>query len=182
VLALEGLRPTPDRVRETLFNWLQGDLYQARCLDLFAGSGALGFEAVSRGAAQVVMVEQHRAAAQQLADNIHLLKTDKVVLEQGDAYRYLDTSNEVFDLIFLDPPFRKGHIEKLLQQIMQAKRLTPKGLIYLEYESEISIDMTQWNLRIIKQTQAGQSQAFLLMYDAPSNIPISITKSISESL
>jgi len=182
VLPLQGLRPTPNRVRETLFNWLQGSIDQARCLDLFAGSGALGFEAVSRGAAQVVMVEQHRAAAQQLADNIALLKTDKIVLKQADAYRYLDSSSEAFDLIFLDPPFRKGHIETLLQQIMQSKCLTPKGLIYVEYEAEITLDVAQWNLSIKKNTQAGQSQAFLLGHDTPLDIPVAITKNISESL
>lgn len=165
MLALEGLRPTPDRVRETLFNWLQGDLYQARCLDLFAGSGALGFEAISRGAAQLVMVEKHRAAAQQLVDNIRLLKSNNIILEQDDAYHYLDSSRERFDLIFLDPPFHKGHIVKLIQKIMATQRLAPKGLIYLEYEAEISIDMAQWNLRILKHTQAGQSQAFLLTQD-----------------
>jgi 16S rRNA (guanine966-N2)-methyltransferase len=164
VLSLEGLRPTPDRVRETLFNCLQGNIYQARCLDLFAGSGALGFEAISRGAAQLVMVEKHRLAAQQLTQNIALLKTDQILLQQDDAYHYLDSESEPFDLIFLDPPFRQGHVEKLLHCIMQAKLLTPQGLLYVEYESEISIDISQWNFTIIKQIQAGQSQALLLKH------------------
>ena len=164
VLPLTGLRPTPDRVRETLFNWLQGDLYQARCLDLFAGSGALGFEAISRGAANVVMVEKNRLAAQQLADNITLLKTEQIQLQQGDAYDYLKITSQTFDIIFLDPPFHNNHIEALLAEIMQRKLLNPQGLIYLEYESEIALDLSKWSLKPIKQTQAGQSQAVLLSY------------------
>ncbi|MCW9078602.1 MAG: 16S rRNA (guanine(966)-N(2))-methyltransferase RsmD, partial [Gammaproteobacteria bacterium] len=100
-----GLRPTPDRVRETLFNWLQADIRGARCLDLFAGSGALGLEALSRGAAFLCAVEQNRTAAQRLRDNITLLHEESAAeVVQGDALRVLKTPPErPFDIVFLDP-------------------------------------------------------------------------------
>ena len=161
VVRVEGLRPTPDRVRETLFNWLQGSLYQARCLDLFAGSGAIGFEALSRGAKQVVMVEKNNKAAQQLTDNIKLLNTENAILKNTDAYQYLKSETDPFDIIFLDPPFRKGHLEKVLDQIVKQNLLAENGLIYLEQEAENLLDLTQWKLQIHKQTKAGQLDAFL---------------------
>ena len=161
VVRVEGLRPTPDRVRETLFNWLQGSLYQARCLDLFAGSGAIGFEALSRGAKQVVMVEKNHKAAQQLSDNIKRLNAENAILKNTDAYQYLKSETEPFDIIFLDPPFRKGHLEKVLDQIVKQNLLAENGLIYLEQEAENLLDLTQWKLQIHKQTKAGQLDAFL---------------------
>ena len=106
-----GLRPTPDRVRETLFNWLQWHVPGARCLDLFAGSGALGLEALSRGARDVVMVEKHPAAAQALRDNLTLLGARNARLVHDDALRYLGRVTVAFDLIFLDPPFRQMLLE-----------------------------------------------------------------------
>jgi 16S rRNA (guanine966-N2)-methyltransferase len=166
VIPLEGLRPTPDRVRETLFNWLHTSLHSSRCLDLFAGSGGLSFEAASRGAKSVVMVEKHRRAAQQLHDNIQVLQaSEQMQLHNGSAYDYLNSVKSAFDIIFLDPPFRQGHIEKTLSLIFQHKLLLDQGLIYLEYEAEIKIDLSPWNLKILKQSQAGQSCALLLRYE-----------------
>ena len=162
VVSVQGLRPTPDRVRETLFNWLQGSLYQARCLDLFAGSGAIGFEALSRGAGQLVMVEKHHQAAKQLADNITLLNAENITLKQTDAYHYLSTETQPFDIIFLDPPFRQGHLSKVLDQILTQNFLAENGMIYLEQEKENLLDLSQWGLQIHKQTKAGQLDAFLL--------------------
>jgi len=162
VVQVQGLRPTPDRVRETLFNWLQGSLYQARCLDLFAGSGAIGFEAASRGAAELVLVEKNPKAAQQLMQNINLLKADKVLLEINDAYDYLALETQPFDIIFLDPPFRQGHLNKVLDKIFAQNLLTKSGLIYLEQERENLLDLSCWNLQVHKQTKAGQLDAFLL--------------------
>jgi 16S rRNA (guanine(966)-N(2))-methyltransferase RsmD len=106
VLDLDGLRPTPDRVRETLFNWLGQDLDGRRCLDLFAGSGALGFEAASRGAASVVMVERHPRAAQQLRANKDKLAARAIEVAEADALRLAaGLAPGSFDVVFLDPPF-----------------------------------------------------------------------------
>ena len=103
-----GLRPTPDRVRETLFNWLGQDLPGWSCLDLYAGSGALGFEAASRGAARVVMVERERAALETLQANRMLLGTTQLEIQRADCASWLAGNTELFDLIFLDPPFDSG--------------------------------------------------------------------------
>ena len=125
-----GLRPTPDRVRETLFNWLGQRLDGLACLDLFAGSGALGFEAASRGAARVVMVEQERtihAALRKFQDAIASKNTQLVL---GDAYAYLANCEERFDVVFLDPPFRQNALPGLLERL--PARLAPGARVYLE--------------------------------------------------
>ena len=160
--SVPGLRPTPDRVRETLFNWLQIQIPAARCLDLFAGSGALGFEALSRGAAGVVMVEKHPAAAQALQENITLLAAHNAKLVNDDALRYLQRETEGFDLIFLDPPFRQNLLETILELIVTKQLLKPHGMLYLEQELEASTDIARFGLRIHRQTQAGQVQSLLL--------------------
>ena len=160
-----GLRPTPDRVRETLFNWLQGDIVGARCLDLFAGSGAIAFEALSRRAAEVVMVEKHAKAAQQLRDNLQILEgqsESRAKIINTDAVKFLGQFPAPFDLIFLDPPYRKGFLPLVLDQIVEQGLLTERGLIYLEHESEESFDWTDWNLEVRKESKAGQVSGFLL--------------------
>lgn len=160
-----GLRPTPDRIRETLFNWLQGDIASARCLDLFAGSGAIAFEALSRYAAEVVLVEVHAKAAQQLRDNLHLLENGEVSRAQvinADALVFLTRELKSFDLIFLDPPYRKALLPKVLGLIMEKQLLTEHGLIYLEHEAEESFDWSVWGLEIKKQSKAGQVMSYLL--------------------
>ncbi len=105
------LRPTPDRVRETVFNWLQAPLPGGRCLDLFAGSGALGLEALSRGAAEVVFVERNAAIARRLQDNLALLEAVSGRLERADALIWLRRKPEPFDIVFLDPPFGRNLLE-----------------------------------------------------------------------
>ncbi len=156
-----NLRPTPDRVRETLFNWLQRSISDARCLDLFAGSGALGLEALSRGAMEVVFIEKHRAAAQQLEQNLRLLAADSGVL-QCDAKNYLQQATKAFDIIFLDPPFRQNWLPQILDIIFQRKLLQPNGLIYLEHEAEKNYQWQDWGLSAIKTTKAGQVRSYLL--------------------
>ena len=99
---LEGLRPTPNRVRETLFNWLMNDIRGARCLDAFAGSGALGLEAYSRGAAEVIFLESSHCAHGALQKNIALFKNPTLILKKTDALSYLESAKEPFDIIFLD--------------------------------------------------------------------------------
>lgn len=125
-----GLRPTPDRVRETLFNWLGQDLPGWDCLDLFAGSGALGFEAASRGAARVVMVERDARAAAALAGNRAMLGATAVEIQRGDALAWLGASRERFDLIFVDPPFDGDLAVRALADI--GAHLKPGGRVYVE--------------------------------------------------
>lgn len=162
------LRPTPDRVRETLFNWLQGRIVGAHCLDLFAGSGALGFEALSRGAKQVIMVEKHTAAANALRQNSQLLPATGAQLINDDALRYLQRATERFDIIFLDPPFRQDFLPKVLNLINTRGLLNTDGLIYLEQEAEAALDFSEFGLAIYRQTKAGQVQSLLLSAVEPS--------------
>lgn len=124
------LRPTPDRVRETLFNWLGQTLDTKSCLDLFAGSGALGFEAASRGAANVVMVETNRDACALLACNVKLLDAENIEVRSEDAFAFLTSDQREFDIIFLDPPFQQESLPRLLG--MLRPHLAPGGRVYVE--------------------------------------------------
>lgn len=129
-----GLRPTPDRVRETLFNWLQHDLNGARCLDLYAGTGALGFEAASRGAGRVVQVESHPAVFAALKSNRALLSANAVECVQADVSRFLAGPAERFDLVFLDPPFHQNLAIPACETLEARGWLAQKAKIYLETE------------------------------------------------
>jgi 16S rRNA (guanine966-N2)-methyltransferase len=157
VPARPGLRPTPDRVRETLFNWLGQDLSGLACLDLFAGSGALGFEAASRGAARVVLVERDRAVLAELARARSALGAAQVEIVQGDAYAYLSRGEEKFDVVFLDPPFRTGALPVLLARL--APRLRQGARIYIESESPVEPG-ADW--QELKRARAGQVSYQLL--------------------
>jgi 16S rRNA (guanine966-N2)-methyltransferase len=125
-----GLRPTPDRVRETVFNWLGQDLTGRRCLDLFAGSGVLGFEAASRGAREVVMIEHDARAFQALEENLRLLGEAPVRLARADALEFLTSDTGLYDVIFLDPPYAMSGRDLLLERVRL--RLAPDGLVYVE--------------------------------------------------
>jgi 16S rRNA (guanine966-N2)-methyltransferase len=151
---IEGLRPTPDRVRETLFNWLMHDIRDARCLDAFAGSGALGLEAFSRGASQVILVEQSPQAHANLQKIIHAFNSPIVKLLKMDAQHYLQTSKEQFDIIFLDPPFAHNYLPQCIADLAQNDILVQGGLVYLESPTPIEMDEKQWQQ--IKLKQAGQ--------------------------
>ncbi len=154
----EGLRPTPDRVRETLFNWLGQTLDGLHCLDLFAGSGALGFEAASRGATRVVMVEKSPRVLAALQENHALLqKPPAVEIVRGDALQYLVSTNAKFDLIFLDPPFQSGWIGRL-ESLLPAV-LNENAAIYVEAEHEIT-SLGDW--RTHRQGKAGEVHFHLL--------------------
>lgn len=157
-----GLRPTPDRVRETLFNWLQTFVGGARCLDLFAGSGALGFEALSREAAEVVFVEQDQRAFKQLEANAKTLGASQARLVHADAFAYLQCETAAFDLIFLDPPFRKELTAQALDSLSARQLIKDDAFIYLEHEAEYALDFSHWNLTVHRQTKAGQVLSFLL--------------------
>jgi 16S rRNA (guanine966-N2)-methyltransferase len=148
------LRPTPNRIRETLFNWLMHDIRQARCLDAFAGSGALGFEAFSRGAAEVCFLEQNRTVFKALKSNIAQFDTKQLQAIQINALDYLHHTDTTFDIIFLDPPFASTLLKDCLHALSTGTLLKPEGLVYTESPQEISVDLTCWE--ILKQKQAGQ--------------------------
>ena len=132
-----GLRPTSNRVRETLFNWLQGKVEGARCLDLFAGSGALGLEALSRGAAEVVWVEQNSVVARTLRTQLDKLGVIGGQVVQTDALAYLRNTLQPFDLIFLDPPFHQDWISRCCPLLVERGWLASETLIYLEAEATL---------------------------------------------
>lgn len=152
----DGLRPTPDRVRETLFNWLGQELHGLSCLDLFAGSGALGFEAASRGASSVVMLDAARPALQALLDNKAILAANVVEVMPGDGLRWLATSERRFDVVFLDPPFASDLLVKALPLV--ANHLNPNGRVYVE--SGKWPDLTAWE--VLKEGRAGAVRFALL--------------------
>lgn len=137
-----GLRPTPDRVRETLFNWLAPVIEGSRCLDLFAGSGALGFEAASRGAASVVLVERDAAVVNSLREQQRRLNAHQVDVVQADALQFLARAPQPFDVVLLDPPFGQGLLEAALAAL-QRGWLAPRAWLYLE--AERSLDSEQVN-------------------------------------
>lgn len=159
-----GLRPTPDRVRETLFNWLQTHIHGARCLDLFAGSGALGFEAVSRGAAYLLTVEQHRAAAQRLRDNVATLgEQERIDVFHGNALQLLKNKPEqAFDLVFVDPPFADGLVGPVCTQLETNGWLSADAMVYLEQDAKQPWPTVPAAWSIHREGNAGQS-AFRLL-------------------
>ena len=146
----EGLRPTPDRVRETLFNWLGQTLDGRRCLDLFSGSGALGFEAASRGATEVVMVERNREIYRNLQNTIIKLGFQNITLRTEDGLEFAKQINRPFDVIFLDPPFQSEYLPKLLPLL--ADKLAAEGMIYVESGAPFEPD-SKW--QVVKQARAG---------------------------
>lgn len=172
VVDAPGLRPTPDRVRETVFNWIGPRIVGARCLDLFAGTGALGLEAASRGAARVVSIEPHRTAAHALALIVQRLSASAVDLRQLDAERALNIlsrASERFDVIFLDPPFGQEWLPKVLPAVRSL--LATGGLIYVESERAlIGTDIFPYDLCVFRQDTAGQVHYHLLT-EAPSSAP-----------
>lgn len=137
--AIDGLRPTMDRVRETVFNWLQQDIQGARVLDAFAGSGALGLEALSRGAREVIFLEKHAKAAMQIKDNLKQLDARNAQVWAGDALVWLEQNPEPYDLVFLDPPFGKD----LLQPALEKLTLLPGALVYVEHEAKLQPEFPQ---------------------------------------
>lgn len=149
------LRPTPNRVRETVFNWLAASLPGANCLDLFAGTGALAYESLSRGAATVTMVERDPALATLLNQNKSRLAADAADVIQQDAIEFLAQCAQSFDLIFLDPPFNQGLVAQAAQGIRQYGLLVNKGMIYIESEPGLSLPD---GLITHKQKTSGQVQ------------------------
>ena len=154
----EGLRPTPDRVRESLFNWLGQELDGWHCLDLFAGSGALGFEAASRGAARVVMIEETPRVIAALRENAEMLQNPlEIEIIRRDALQYLASTTAKFDLIFLDPPYKKGWIPRLDPLLPGV--LKEDAALYVESEEKIEA-LGDW--RTVRHGRAGEVHFHLL--------------------
>ncbi len=157
VIESEGLRPTPDRVRETLFNWLQMWVPGAHCLDLFAGTGALCLESLSRGAERVVMVEKAHAVAENLRQNIDQLGATAAELIESDAEAYLQGPVEPFDIIFVDPPFRHSDlIASCIQIISDRGWIKPGGWVYVEAPSELGEPALPPGWHLERSKSAGQ--------------------------
>tara|TARA_R110002167_G_scaffold141054_1_gene329128 strand:+ start:469 stop:1059 length:591 start_codon:yes stop_codon:yes gene_type:complete len=155
VLIADGLRPTTDRVKETVFNWLMPYVQDANCLDCFAGSGGLGFEAMSRGAESLTLVELNKAAAQQLKDNKALLKIDNIQVVQQNALDFLQTNQQSFSLVFIDPPFRKG-LAQQAAELLSIKGLDEDALIYVEMEADTNAQVMPSHWLLLKEKVAGQ--------------------------
>jgi 16S rRNA (guanine966-N2)-methyltransferase len=162
--AAEGLRPTPDRVRETLFNWLGQDLTGKRCLDLFAGSGALGFEAASRGAGAVVMVESNRSVFRALQENCKRLACAGVTLHCADGLEFVRRQGGQYDVVFLDPPFDSDYPRRVLPLLED--RLAGGGRVYLETGAPFQPDAA-W--QTLKRARAGNVHYQLLQRSMPEH-------------
>ncbi|MBR9912592.1 MAG: 16S rRNA (guanine(966)-N(2))-methyltransferase RsmD [Gammaproteobacteria bacterium] len=151
-----GLRPTGDRIRETLFNWLLGEIEGARCLDLFSGSGALGLEALSRGAASATLLELNPQAARQLATNLALLAADNAELAQADTLQWLQqTPPARYDLVFLDPPFDADLWQPVIELLTAKHWLSTTALVYIEAPHDYTLEVPQ-NWQLHREKRAGE--------------------------
>lgn len=158
VLDSQGLRPTTDRIKETLFNWLMPYIVGARCLDCFAGSGSLGFEALSRQASAVQFFELDKTAAKQLQQNLQRLDCSKGVIQQGDSLQLLAHGNPhaPFDIVFLDPPFQQNLIAPTLDLLTQQNWLSDNALIYIESEKQLGELSVPPNWQLLKEKIGGE--------------------------
>jgi 16S rRNA (guanine966-N2)-methyltransferase len=167
---IPGLRPTPDRVRETLFNWLQHDIPGARCLDLFAGSGALGLEALSRGARELVFVEQAVAASRALQEQlIRLGGAGKARVTEMGAARYLRSAPQAFDIVFLDPPYGQDALAQYLPLLDAGEWLKAGALVYLESEKAAGAPSLPARWELLKSKSAGEVGYHLARVNALSS-------------
>lgn len=154
---VEGLRPTTDRTKETLFNWLMHDINDAHCLDCFSGSGSLAFEALSRFASNVTMLEKDKGVAQQLQQNLAVLQAQNATVVEGDSLNYLSNkATQQYNVVFIDPPFNKGLLQPCCEALQENGYLAEDALIYVEREVELT-NVTlpaSWNL--LKEKSTGQ--------------------------
>ena len=153
---LAGLRPTPDRIRETLFNWLMSSIQGARCLDPFAGSGALGFEALSRGALSVVMVDQSVKVVQVLEEELGRFKADNAEVYRANVPGGLRQPAHPFDIVFLDPPYAEKLLLPTCFYLEENHFLAKEAIIYLESATSLQENELPKNWRIVKSKIAGQ--------------------------
>ena len=163
-----AIRPTPDRVRETLFNWLQMDVAGSRCLDLYAGSGALGLEALSRGASRVVFVEVDTGAGRHLSQTLQDFQCDRGAVVTADVKRYLAGPSEPFDIVFLDPPYADRALADICSRIEQRSWLRPGGLAYLEDAASAGPPDLPPGWTLLKSKRAGAVGYHLARRDPPA--------------
>ena len=167
VAEIEGLRPTGDRIRETLFNWLDAEIDGARCLDLFAGSGVLSLEALSRGAGQVVALDSSRVAVNALNEAAKLLDTSALQVMQKDAVQWLKSKPAgLFDLVFIDPPFQAGLLDESLALLAASNSLAAGGLIYIERDRNDDPPQLPTGWQVHKDKVAGSVSYALYRVDA----------------
>jgi 16S rRNA (guanine966-N2)-methyltransferase len=162
VVEARDLRPTPDRVRETLFNWLQPWIDGATCLDLYAGTGSLGFEALSRGAAEVMMVDSNRTVTDALRRQAVKLDAGGLRIVQEDAMRFLASRPRSFDIVFLDPPFADQRLDQVIATLIHCGTLHEGSLVYLESGEDVAPSGVP--LRRVKSARAGKVRFCLLAY------------------
>jgi 16S rRNA (guanine966-N2)-methyltransferase len=158
---LEAIRPSPDRVRETLFNWLQTRIVGARCLDLFAGSGALGIEALSRGAAEVTFVDREPQVGRHITQTLQRLSATGGTVQVEDAARFLGRTPRPFDLIFLDPPFASTLLQAAFDKLPQGW-LADDAYIYVECPADVPLPALPVGWTVYRSKQAGQVGYHLL--------------------
>ena len=152
-----GLRPTPDRVRETLFNWLMPYLPGAHCLDLFTGSGALGLEALSRGAAEVVMIDNNAKVISQIQENISILQSSNAKVSQADGIKWLaQPAHQAFDVVFLDPPYEDKVLPECINLLEDGDWLNDEAWIYIELPSKEDVPELPGSWQWHRNKQAGQ--------------------------
>ena len=162
--AVGGLRPTPNRIRETLFNWLREPIGGATCLDLFAGSGALGFEALSRGAARAILIERDATACRSLAENARMLQAANAEIHQTSAWDWLRQTRQPpasIDIVFLDPPFAGGLLPRACETLEHSGLLAAGARVYLESETTLDPRRLPDNWHIRKSATAGEVHYFL---------------------
>ncbi|MBH0002531.1 MULTISPECIES: 16S rRNA (guanine(966)-N(2))-methyltransferase RsmD [Pseudoalteromonas] len=166
---VEGLRPTTDRIKETVFNWLMQDTRDTNVLDCFAGSGGLGFEALSRFAKNATFIELDSSAAKQLEQNISTLKLDNAYVKHTNSLSFLEqkNTNEAFNLVFVDPPFRKDLAQTTCDLLEKNQWLSDDALIYVEVETELTTFKNPSNWLLIKEKKAGQ--VFCKLYQRQAN-------------
>jgi 16S rRNA (guanine966-N2)-methyltransferase len=164
------LRPTKDLVRETLFNWLQPRLPGSHCLDAFAGSGALGFEAASRGAAAVIMLDSAPAVVKQLQTQQVALKAAQVRLVHAAAEHYLQQADQAFDIVFLDPPFESGLLAKCCNLLVQQRRLRTGACVYLEAARADGLPELPPELVWLRHKQSGDVAYGLAQYESKPDL------------
>ena len=158
------IRPTPDRVRETLFNWIANYVEGALCLDLFAGSGALAFEAVSRGAKHAILVEEDAKIISQLNLQKEVLHTNAIEIKQQNALKYIQTESKQYDIIFLDLPFNSDLLEKTVPLVLEHQLLSSKGVLYVESAANQSVPEALKTLTCVREKISGEVRYALYTY------------------
>jgi 16S rRNA (guanine966-N2)-methyltransferase len=152
----QGLRPTTDRVKETLFNWLAQEIPHSKCLDVFSGSGGLGFEAASRQAELVTMVELNAQAFRQIKENIGRVGATNIEVHHGDALQFLGQPGQAYDVVFIDPPFRQGLLAETIDKLESNGWLAENAVVYIETEKELKLPDLPEHWQQVKEKIAGQ--------------------------